>query len=204
MNRLVIIGNGFDLAHGLPTSYKDFIDDYWKNIKDSNHDELVAFKIGSYAEFNGHNNLNDLIDIICPMDVKYKKDGISIYKLADNPQPLVNNRIQIIDYKNYFFKSLNQNAIKNWVDIENIYYNNLKEIAKDEIEGKSLIGGISKLNEEFEQVKNLLERYLNEKAVNQYDLDFIKKKSSVWNSFYSVLKPISLFSDENNILKRVY
>ena len=31
MNRLVIIGNGFDLAHGLPTSYKDFIDDYWKN-----------------------------------------------------------------------------------------------------------------------------------------------------------------------------
>jgi hypothetical protein len=201
MNRLVIIGNGFDLAHGLPTSYKDFIDDYWKNIKDSNHDELVAFKIGSYAEFNGHNNLNDLIDIICPMDVKYKKDGISIYKLADNPKPLVNNRIQIIDYKNYFFKSLNQNAIKNWVDIENIYYNNLKEIAKGEIEGKSLIRGISKLNEEFEQVKNLLERYLNEKAVNQYDLDFIKKKSSVWNSFYSVLKPISLFSDENNILK---
>jgi hypothetical protein len=30
MNRLVIIGNGFDLAHGLPTSDKDFIDDYWK------------------------------------------------------------------------------------------------------------------------------------------------------------------------------
>ena len=25
MNKLVIIGNGFDLAHGLPTSYKDFI-----------------------------------------------------------------------------------------------------------------------------------------------------------------------------------
>ena len=99
---------------------------------------------------------------------------------------------------------MNQNSIKNWVDIENIYYNNLKEIAKGEIEGKSLIRGISELNEEFEQVKNLLERYLNEKAVNQYDLDFIKKKSSVWNSFYSVLKPISLFSDENNILKRVY
>ena len=25
MNKLVIIGNGFDLAHDLPTSYKDFI-----------------------------------------------------------------------------------------------------------------------------------------------------------------------------------
>lgn len=25
MNRLIIIGNGFDLAHGLKTSYNDFI-----------------------------------------------------------------------------------------------------------------------------------------------------------------------------------
>ena len=29
MNRLVLIGNGFDLAHGLKTSYKDFINWYW-------------------------------------------------------------------------------------------------------------------------------------------------------------------------------
>ncbi len=27
MNRLVLIGNGFDLAHGLKTRYKDLIDD---------------------------------------------------------------------------------------------------------------------------------------------------------------------------------
>ena len=29
MNRIILIGNGFDLAHGLPTSYKDFIQGYW-------------------------------------------------------------------------------------------------------------------------------------------------------------------------------
>lgn len=28
MNRIILIGNGFDLAHGLPTSYNDFITDY--------------------------------------------------------------------------------------------------------------------------------------------------------------------------------
>ena len=28
MNRLVIIGNGFDIAHGLKTSYMDFINWY--------------------------------------------------------------------------------------------------------------------------------------------------------------------------------
>lgn len=34
MNRLVIIGNGFDLAHGLKTSYKNFIDWYWEQRVD--------------------------------------------------------------------------------------------------------------------------------------------------------------------------
>ena len=29
MNRLILIGNGFDLAHGLKTSYADFIEWYW-------------------------------------------------------------------------------------------------------------------------------------------------------------------------------
>jgi hypothetical protein len=30
MNRLIIIGNGFDLAHGIKTSYHDFLLDYLK------------------------------------------------------------------------------------------------------------------------------------------------------------------------------
>lgn len=32
MNKLILVGNGFDLAHGLPTSYKDFLNDFWANI----------------------------------------------------------------------------------------------------------------------------------------------------------------------------
>lgn len=30
MNRLVLIGNGFDLAHGLKTRYEDFFYWYWE------------------------------------------------------------------------------------------------------------------------------------------------------------------------------
>jgi hypothetical protein len=29
MNIIILIGNSFDLAHGLKTSYKDFIYDFW-------------------------------------------------------------------------------------------------------------------------------------------------------------------------------
>ena len=31
MNRIILIGNGFDLAHGMKTSYRQFIDNYWEN-----------------------------------------------------------------------------------------------------------------------------------------------------------------------------
>ena len=43
MNRLVIIGNGFDLAHGLKTKYEDFIDWYWVNrMKGLEHEESLV------------------------------------------------------------------------------------------------------------------------------------------------------------------
>lgn len=51
MNRLVLIGNGFDLAHGLKTSYADFINWYWEEWgrrlmtsgKKSESDEFCLF-----------------------------------------------------------------------------------------------------------------------------------------------------------------
>ncbi|MGM9675375.1 MAG: AbiH family protein [Bacteroidaceae bacterium] len=53
MNRIVLIGNGFDLAHGLKTSYKNFIDWYWsdwgeKLLRGQNKTEtdgLCSFKL---------------------------------------------------------------------------------------------------------------------------------------------------------------
>lgn len=32
MNRIILVGNGFDLAHNLPTSYKNFNDWYWERV----------------------------------------------------------------------------------------------------------------------------------------------------------------------------
>ena len=56
MNRIIIIGNGFDLAHGLPTSYESFIKWYqneWvKKLKNcyenKSSDELCEFQIFQY------------------------------------------------------------------------------------------------------------------------------------------------------------
>jgi len=53
MNRIVLIGNGFDLAHDLKTNYADFIDWYWEkridgfvgNTSNVSKDPLCTFEI---------------------------------------------------------------------------------------------------------------------------------------------------------------
>ena len=60
MNRIVLIGNGFDLAHELRTSYEDFINWYWDqrlhNIrfehKDVSRDLLCSMKILSVSGYD--------------------------------------------------------------------------------------------------------------------------------------------------------
>lgn len=55
MNRIILIGNGFDLAHGLRTSYADFINYYW---------EYWGRRLqGSYLG-------NDLTDSLCSISQK--------------------------------------------------------------------------------------------------------------------------------------
>ncbi len=179
MNRLVIIGNGFDLAHGLPTSYRDFIDDYWKNVKDSNHNGLVSFNLDNFVEFKNHEKLDELIDEIAKIKNIYKRDGIEVYKIKDNPIALANNRIQLINYKNKFFKLMSSESIENWVDIENLYYKTLKERAKGEVQNQNYIWGIKQLNEDFEEIKNLFESYLNSVFEQSYNWEKIKNNEII-------------------------
>ena len=40
MNRLILIGNGFDLAHGMKTRYYDFILFYLRNAFKSSHEKI--------------------------------------------------------------------------------------------------------------------------------------------------------------------
>jgi hypothetical protein len=50
VNRIILIGNGFDLAHGLKTSYADFISDFWMGkIK-----EFVGRRDGVFEDSEGY------------------------------------------------------------------------------------------------------------------------------------------------------
>ena len=64
MNRLVLIGNGFDLAHGLPTRYSDFINWY------------KAHRVEQLGE--EHSNVSK--DLLCTIQLK-ERQALSIYAM---------------------------------------------------------------------------------------------------------------------------
>jgi hypothetical protein len=147
MNRLIIIGNGFDLAHGLKTSYCDFID--WifeEKSKPENSIENNLFKI-NFDKFNALYNVED-----------FKCEGHLSKWIFMNPTYFGVNRKEIITYPNTFFRKLvDTQKLNNWVDIENEYYNSLLDtLNKDD--STELV---KKLNNEFEELKNLLQEYLS-------------------------------------------
>ena len=166
MHRAFIIGHGFDLAHGLPTSYKHFIDDFWRNFrarcKNEVYKNMILTDDGYTRYYEGYTiikNFNDLKDNL--------RDYSNQYGYSFNLQGLIcrdGNKV-VFQFNNIFFKIITDINSENWVDIENLYYNILKSI----LNGNSKVQynypyGVKRLNEEFEQVKNLLEAYLEEKV----------------------------------------
>ncbi|SDI78957.1 Bacteriophage abortive infection AbiH [Flavobacterium glycines] len=216
MNRLVVIGNGFDLAHGLPTSYRDFIDDFWKNFKRKvNSEEYKQFVYVNeshsayYSNYGIINNFKDFKTKIKEYIKEYPKYYFDEKRLIFYTSQF-NGQEVIFRFENDFFSHINIKNCKNWVDIENEYFRLLKTIVKSQCLdiSKSKEYWVSeqkkqveKLNKEFEQIKNLLEKYLVEEVLNKYNLDLSTNQNSDWNKIYKLLKPISLLSNEENVLK---
>ena len=154
MNRLILVGNGFDLAHGLKTSYKDFIDDFWKD---------VIFKLDM---FKSRDLLfsNEFIEI---SQYPFPTVDISNFKeLATNyttlKRFLSSKKIKFY-FKNSLFRILSEiNANQNWVDIENIFYKELKKFEFGRIRDYV---SVDELNEDFEKIKFILVNYF--KSINK-------------------------------------
>lgn len=192
MNRLVIIGNGFDKAHRLPTSYGDFIDDYWKSIESASHDDkFVSFQnIDPQLQFKEISSLDGLANFIIERDEKVKYSDAEIFReFGNNILTGEYPRDHLLLYKNDFFKAVNsKKLIKNWVDIENEYYQLLKKIAlpisSSETDKKDKLKKLKKLNDEFEDLKILFEEYLAKK---------VNVKSAFENDNSNVDKILSFF-----------
>ena len=128
MNRIILIGNGFDLAHGLKTSYAHFLDWYWgewgrrlvSSLNFSEEDDLCKFSL----KFDGERHWSrvvwncrseGLLHALEPFDGRVLVDYIK-----SRPQ------MYSFSYKSHFFAELcKQLEDKQWVDIENVFFRHL-------------------------------------------------------------------------------
>ncbi|MBO0591388.1 hypothetical protein I2486_08195 [Cellulophaga sp. E16_2] len=179
MNKLIIIGNGFDLAHGLPTSYKHFIDNFWRNLSENYKEDKI--KGLAYVNQNYHRCLNNSTGTFEEFIIslkEYSEEYSYVFDPENYSCKTSDSKNIIFEFRNNFFKIINKSSILNWVDIENEYYQKLKSICKrkkaDSIENnnnKEYSNSIKILNDEFEQIKLLFEKYLIENINEKFDFE---------------------------------
>lgn len=152
MNRLFIIGNGFDIAHGLSTKYNDFINYYWGTIMCSDHnDGIVSFKKSGY-DFRHCKSLKNVQEHLLNCGDFQNPEII-------NSNFKYDNNSNFITYHNNFFYKLNRKfSDAKWVDIEMEYYTTLRKLSNEE--SSQTDEQILKLNKEFEVIKDKFGEYL--------------------------------------------
>ena len=174
MNRIILIGNGFDLAHGMKTSYRQFIDDYWdKCIKET-------LKLGVNIKYE-----NDEIIIESRPMVQIPTDSYKEFskELKKHRKPIF--------FKNKFFQIISDNShLQNWVDIENEYYYLLKRTFNN-ISSSTYGFDVKTLNLDFASVKNKLIEYLKNVETNfneNLDSNFLRTKNIIGHKIYHPFK----------------
>lgn len=145
MNKLVIIGNGFDLAHGMPTSYESFIKWLWREFNSSYNEHIKTSK-DKYV-------VNGFVTYLTPTNPSSIKDINVIPKDNYFYNETKSNFVVQVEFMNSFFRIISTKAeIQNWVDIEKEYYEQLKIIQSNKVKD---------LNEVMDGLKQKLSYYLS-------------------------------------------
>lgn len=166
INRLIIIGNGFDLAHGMKTGYKDFVNGYLKQ------------RINEHRVSISPKKTEDKLMSIIPSN-----DSVEhLYNYLDTRKPKENlDKVRACRYEvklsPFFEKIIEEIENKNWVDIEYAYYEYLRDICnKPELSKEEVSEKIDELNEEMKCITSELVKYLqlqNEEYENTEEAEMI-------------------------------
>jgi len=167
MNRLVIIGNGFDMAHGLKTSYKDFINWYWDKRIDAFVGNTTKVSTDCLCKLTIKDDANISCWNVFVFENSYFKDirgnrtcsGYELIKeLQNHPDSFS------VDSTPFFGTILQSIETRGWVDIENDYYQLLKLCAENPNCGFT----INELNEQLSYLQKKLVEYLKTIGTNLY------------------------------------
>lgn len=184
MNRIIIVGNGFDLAHGVKTSYKDFIEWYFGKVIESlrkrkneltkrNNSEKSPIFIyeDKFMKFTYGGSIEGAIEYL-DRTIFMAKEGEFLDAFMKN--------MTYNSYMNRTISPLLERIIKDvenkgWVDIETDYYELLKEVDKR--------GDVKQLNEELSYIEKKLIEYLKEVESNYYENRIDELQAMIYTPF---------------------
>ncbi|MBR4712334.1 MAG: hypothetical protein IKP27_01480 [Paludibacteraceae bacterium] len=196
INRLVIIGNGFDLAHGLKTKYEQFIrwylGDFFRKLFDSeegsisrHNDELLDIKLFSKQQYTFHFPNETFTS--SPKDVFFNRneevDNLEFLTELGNKISNIRFSVNSSPYlkKSEFLERILKNiASKGWTDIESDYYALLKENADN-------VKFCESLNKQMDLLRDKLAEYLGTQGTP-------KKISGFSDIFDSYIAPSDIAS----------
>lgn len=171
INRIIILGNGFDLSHKLKTKYSDFIENYYSQIRDSSwKDNFLEFVIPGHL-FDNMNSLKEIMDNM--------SSSLGEFSIMHPEKNLHINRKPAILLHNHFFYEISRKIESNWVDIEIEYFNSLLKIL-DQPSTNSIYKDIKKLNNEIDSIAKKFEKYLAQNVNPEINLKFNDKTSKLF------------------------
>lgn len=164
IHRIILVGNGFDLAHGLATRYENFIDWYWEQYISKLKDCLINTYSDTLCSFTLKEAMygDRWYQFLSPYNNKSfeNKSGREIYEILKEQKETVS--IEQTPFMNRICQSVES---KGWVDIENEYYQALNH---------EYFECPEKLNKEFEIVKSKLVKYLTLVQSSNIDESIVK------------------------------
>ncbi len=166
MNRIVLIGNGFDLAHGLKTSYADFINWYWKQWKRELilcHCSMLEDPLCSLELDTEETDFTQWHGFLMQNSIAYQQmSGMEFYEAFSD------GGLAIMKKSNLLTRICHSIETKGWVDIEADYYALLKECLK-----KNSIIEVKKLHKQFDYLQEKLIEYLSDIQTKSISKDIV-------------------------------
>lgn len=169
MNRLILIGNGFDLAHQLKTGYNDFIQWYFRRCLEKavsgtvSTDELLEVATSGYPMPNPLRDLDGYLDHFYQIGLSQTEQ--SQFRLSGWSN-VYQNPFSVRIKSKFAYLLLQKCSFTSWVEIENEFYDCLVEILVASQEKKK---DLDQLNASLKFVIGQLEEYLAEQRPTHLD-----------------------------------
>ena len=225
MNRIVLIGNGFDLANDYKTSYKDFIVWYFK---EKLYDLCCKYKYSSKDELCKLNVRANTYDNLSRKEIE-DWDADSLFDFLKGMRGKSNYEVT---YSQFLSKIIKSVETKGWVDIENEYYKLLCSILTEETDNYAITeetdSDVNKLNAELNTLDKKLIEYLtiiikDQKEIHQEiqtkifepfkENDIAVEAKDVWMNFlrkridlsdYDLMRICACYNMKHTFLKEIF